>query len=127
MKKIFFKILLISILLFTGCSNSGKNNIVDKLNKKIKNMDSYDISGVLSITNNNDTYNYDVRASYKKDNNYRVSLVNKSNGHEQIILKSDGEVYVITPALNKSFKFQSSWPDNNSQIIYFGFHNERYK
>ena len=25
-------------------------------------------------------------------------------------------VYVITPALNKSFKFQSSWPDNNSQI-----------
>ena len=25
-------------------------------------------------------------------------------------------VIVITPALNKSFKFQSSWPDNNSQI-----------
>ena len=24
-------------------------------------------------------------------------------------------VYVITPSLNKSFKFQSDWPNNNSQ------------
>lgn len=116
MKRKFLKILLIVIFIFTGCSKNGKDNIVSKLDKKIKDMDSYDISGVLSITNNNDTYNYDVRVSYKKDDNYRVSLVNKSNGHEQIILKSDGEVYVITPALNKSFKFQSSWPSNNSQI-----------
>lgn len=25
-------------------------------------------------------------------------------------------VYVVTPSLNKSFKFQSDWPNNNSQI-----------
>lgn len=25
-------------------------------------------------------------------------------------------VYVVTPSLNKSFKFQSEWPNNNSQI-----------
>ena len=87
-----------------------------KINKKVKAMDSYQITGILSITNNEDTYNYDVKASYKAKDNYRVSLVNKSNNHEQIILKSNNEVYVITPALNKSFKFQSNWPDNNSQI-----------
>jgi outer membrane lipoprotein-sorting protein len=92
------------------------SNIVEKLEKKIDSMDSYQVTGVLSITNNEDTYNYDVKASYKKKDNYRVSLINKSNSHEQIILKSNDEVYVITPALNKSFKFQSSWPDNNSQI-----------
>jgi len=79
-------------------------------------MNSYQISGVLSITNNEDTYYYDVVSSYMKDEKYLVSLVNKSNGHEQIILKSNDEVYVITPALNKSFKFQSNWPNNNSQI-----------
>lgn len=114
-KKILF-ILCCFFFLFTGCGKNGEVNIVDKFEKKINAMDNYQINGVLSITNNEDTYNYDVKVSFKKDDNYRVSLINKSNDHEQIILKSEGEVYVITPALNKSFKFQSSWPDNNSQI-----------
>lgn len=116
MKKKFLIVILMTIFIFTGCSKDGKSTIVDKLEKKIEDMDAYQIDGILSITNNEDTYNYDVVASYQKEDNYRVSLVNKSNNHEQIILKSNNEVYVITPALNKSFKFQSSWPDNNSQI-----------
>ena len=53
--------------------------------------------------------------SAKKDN-YKVELTNTVNNHEQIILRSADEVYVITPSLNKSFKFQSEWPYNNSQI-----------
>ena len=118
MKKRIFLIVLIT-LLFIGCSKTNKNNIVDKLDKKLSDLSSYKISGVLSISNNEDTYNYDVETSYKEKDNYRVSIVNKSNGHEQIILKSSDEVYVITPALNKSFKFQSAWPLNNSQIYVF--------
>ena len=61
------------------------------------------------------SYNYDVLVSYKKKDYFRVSLKNKTNNHEQIILKNDNGVYVLTPALNKSFKFQSKWPYNNSQ------------
>src|SRR5699024_3232046 len=33
----------------------------------------------------------------------------------QIILKNKDGVFVLTPSLNKSFKFQSEWPDNSSQ------------
>ena len=29
-------------------------------------------------------------------------------------------VYVVTPSLNKSFKFQSEWPYNNSQVYILG-------
>lgn len=111
--------LLIVCLMFAGCSFGGKENIVDKLNNKLSNLKAYKINGVLSISNNEDTYNYDVSVSYKEKDNYRVSLINKSNSHEQIILKSNDEVYVITPALNKSFKFQSNWPMNNSQIYIY--------
>ena len=118
MKKIIVLLVFLSVL-FVGCSKDGKNNVVSKLDKKISNMSSYNIKGVLSISNNEDTYNYDVDVSYKEKDNYRVSIINKSNGHEQIILKSNDEVYVITPALNKSFKFQSNWPLNNSQIYIF--------
>ena len=61
-------------------------------------------------------YTYDVEVSYKKDNNYKVSLTNQANSHTQVILKNSDGVYVLTPALNKSFKFQSDWPYSNSQI-----------
>lgn len=114
MRRKLFIIFIISIL-FLGCSK-GNKNIVDKIDKNITNMSKYKINGELSISNNEDTYNYDVSVSFKEKDNYRVSIINKSNGHEQIILKSNDEVYVITPALNKSFKFQSNWPMNNSQI-----------
>lgn len=118
MKKRLFIIFVISIL-FVGCFKSNKNNVVKDLNQKLSDLSAYKFTGLLSISNNEDTYNYDVEVSYKEDDNYRVSIINKSNGHEQIILKSNDEVYVITPALNKSFKFQSNWPLNNSQIYIF--------
>ena len=118
MKKRIFLIFIISII-FIGCSRGSKNDIINKLDKKISDLSSYNIKGVLSISNNEDTYNYDIDVAYKEKDNYRVSIINKSNGHEQIILKSNDEVYVVTPELNKSFKFQSNWPLNNSQIYIF--------
>lgn len=114
-KTLFFMIFLFLIML-TGCGKYGEDDVIKDLKKKIEKSDSYKVTGTLEITNNEDTYQYTVNASYKKDNNYRVSLVNKSNNHEQIILKNSDGVYVVTPSLNKSFKFQSDWPKNNSQI-----------
>ena len=58
---------------------------------------------------------YDVDVAFLKENNFRVSLKNQTNNHEQIILRNNDGVYVLTPSLNKSFKFQSEWPYNNSQ------------
>jgi outer membrane lipoprotein-sorting protein len=115
MKRILFILLLCTITL-CGCGKSKKEDIINDLQDKISKMSSYELKGLLSISNNEDTYNYDVSVAYKENDNYRVSIINKSNNHEQIILKSNDEVYVITPSLNKSFKFQSTWPLNNSQI-----------
>ena len=69
----------------------------------------------MQITNNEDKYKYLVDFTYKKGTYYKVSLINKENKHEQIILKNDEGVYVVTPSINKSFKFQSEWPSNSSQ------------
>lgn len=115
-KKILFLMIFFFTLLLVGCGKYGEDDAIKDFKKKIDKADSYRVTGTLEITNNDDTYQYTVDASYKKDNNYRVSLINKSNNHEQIILKNSDGVYVVTPSLNKSFKFQSDWPKNNSQI-----------
>ena len=111
--KIKILLFLTSCLIFTGCFN--KSSSESKFIKKEEKTKSYYLSGKLQIINNEDTYLYDVNVSYMKDNYFRVSLINKTNNHEQIILRDNKDVYVLTPSLNKSFKFQSDWPYNNSQ------------
>ena len=106
--------LFICLVLFTGCGHS-ESDVLKDLSKKIDGLNSYHLSGVLEIINNENTYFYDVDVSYLKDNNFRVSLKNQTNNHEQIILRNSDGVFVLTPSLNKSFKFQSEWPYNNSQ------------
>ena len=96
MKKYLIIMMVIASLLVTGCGKNTEKSIIKNFEKKVQGADSYHIVGVLDITNNDDTYTYDVDVSYKKDDNYRVSLINKSNSHEQIILKNNTGVYVMT-------------------------------
>ena len=114
MKKIIF--ISFILILLTGCSVGSDNNILKKLNSNLDKSKSYYLEGDMEIINNEDVYTYQVKVSYQKDNYYKVELTNKSNNHEQVILRNKDGVYVVTPNLNKSFKFQSDWPNNNSQV-----------
>ncbi len=113
MKKYLF--ILLSFLLI-GCGKNNQKDVLKNIKKKIGNFDTYAVSGELNMYNGDSTYAYNVDVKFKKKDFYRVSLVNKVNNHEQIILRNTDSVYVLTPSLNKSFKFQSDWPYNNSQI-----------
>ena len=116
MKKIIL-ILLVSLFVLTGCGKYSKDSIIKDLDSKIKK--GYKLSGSLNIINNDENYDYDVDV-YNKGDLYKVILTNKANSHTQVILKNKEGVYVLTPALNKSFRFQSDWPYNNSQIYLLG-------
>ena len=115
MKKILLSLVML-LLLVTGCGKNSETSIINDLEKKVNKSDVYKVSGELEIVNNDEVYTYDIEVSYKKENNYKVSLTNQANNHTQIILKNADGVYVLTPALNKSFKFQSDWPYSNSQV-----------
>jgi len=88
---------------------------INKYKKTLESNSKYTMTGQMSIISNEENYQYDVSVDYMEADYYKVSLVNKDNRHEQIILKNDNGVYVVTPSLNKSFKFQSEWPYNSSQ------------
>lgn len=106
--------LLICIVLLTGCGNGGTDslkNFKDYNSKK----SSYELKGSMKLISNEDEFTYDITVGVKDNKYYKVSLINTISNNEQIILKNDDGVYVITPNLNKSFKFMSEWPNNSSQ------------
>ena len=113
MKKYLFLVLIFCLFL-VGCGKNNNMHVKDDLIKQINNLKAYSLNGKLEVVNNDDVFNYNVSVNFKDKDNYRVSLKNIANSHEQIILRNDDGVYVVTPSLNKSFKFQSDWPYNNS-------------
>lgn len=112
MKK--YLVVLLGVLCLFGCGKVDQSNVKDEFVKNISKKNSYLVKGTMNIISNEDTFSYNVTVA-KSNDNYRVNLVNTINNHEQVILRSNNEVYVVTPSLNKSFKFQSEWPDNGSQ------------
>ena len=120
MKRKTLFLLILGLLVLSGCGKVSEKNIIKEFSKNVNKSDSYYIEGTLDIVNNEDVYTYDVKVSYAKKDNYKVELVNTVNNHEQIILRNKDGVYVITPRINKSFKFQSDWPYNNSQVYLLG-------
>lgn len=108
-------LLLLGVFLLVGCSKKGNDNIINDFKKDIKKSKSYEIKGTMELRNDEETFDYDLSVKYLKENYYLVEMTNKTNNYKQIILKNDEGLYVITPSLNKSFKFESMWPDNSSQ------------
>jgi len=107
---------LLAVLICTaGCGKKDAKNIISDFQNKVDNTKSYTLKGNMEIYADTETFTYSLEVDFLKDNFYKVKMINQTNNHEQIILRNSDAVYVITPSLNKSFKFQSEWPDNSSQ------------
>ncbi len=119
MKKIWI-LLVVILLTVSGCGKKSEEKVLDKFKDDVKSAKAYTLKANMEIYSNEDTFTYAVEVKYLKDDYYKVNLLNQTNNHEQIILKNDDGVYVVTPSLNKSFKFQSDWPHSSSQSYLLG-------
>ena len=96
MKKYLFLFLLVLCLFVVGCGKNSNKSIKDDLIKSINNLKGYELDGKLEVVNNDDVFNYDVSVKFKDGDYYRVTLKNNANNHEQVILRNDDGVYVMT-------------------------------
>ena len=115
--KIKLLILIVSFFVVVGCNKA--NDPKKKILNMLKGVSSYHLDAKMTIYNNEDSYKYDLGVDYKDKDLFRVSMKNSANDHEQIVLKNNDGVFVLTPSLGKSFKFESDWPYNDSQSYLF--------
>lgn len=114
---IFSCILLLGLL--AACGEKTQEDIIEELGEKVKNMTGYKAEATMTLETGKDPQQYEVEIWHKSPNYYRVALSNAQKDQSQIILRNEEGVFVLTPALNKSFRFQSDWPENNSQVYLY--------
>lgn len=102
---------LVSLLCF-GCENDKNKASYLKVLDYIENLNSYSVDSVMTTRRGDRDVSIDVGVDYLAPNYYKVCF--NSNGNKQFIIKNDSGVYVISPDVNKQFKFDSDWPLNSS-------------
>ncbi|NGQ96027.1 DUF4367 domain-containing protein [Brevibacillus sp. SYP-B805] len=114
-------VLLLVLSVFAGGCFGKKTpeDVVGDLGSTLEKMQGYKSNAVLTLQTGSTPQVYDVQVWYEKPTNYRVALTSKQRGITQIILRNDEGVFVLTPHLNKSFRFQSGWPENNGPLYLY--------
>ena len=103
------------ILFLAGCGAKSQEDVVRDLEEKAKTMKGYKLEARMTLAMGSEPHEYEIEVWHNKPGYYRVFMKNAKPEQSQMILKNDEGVYVLTPALKKSFKFQSDWPDNTGQ------------
>lgn len=116
-KRIVVVLLVVGLLAFGAYKliANKSNNVEKSAQETLEKLDSYYMEANMEFYKGEDSRKYMVKVSFKKADNYdlfRVSMYDKATEQEQIIVKNQDGVYVLTPALNQVYKFKGDWPLN---------------
>lgn len=102
-----------------GCGGKNSADVLEDLQKKQSNLKSYHGVGVMTLHGGETPQAYEIEVCYMAPHFYRIELTNKKKDISQIVLRNDDGVFVLTPHLKKSFRFQSEWPNNQGQAYLY--------
>ncbi|MBM7096811.1 outer membrane lipoprotein carrier protein LolA [Bacillus sp. H-16] len=120
MKKIMSLLLLAAFaMVLAACGEKSQEDVIEALDKNLDDLQGYKATASMTLQTGKEPQTYEVDVWYQYPTFYRVALSNAESDQSQIILRNDEGVFVLTPALNKSFRFQSDWPENNSQVYLY--------
>jgi len=109
-------IVLGAAVFLQACGEKSQESVMKRMDKQLQEMKGYKTKAEMRMNTGKEEQVYQIEVWHKKDDFYRVALSNQEDEkNNQVILKNEDGVFVVTPALDKSFKFQSEWPENSSQ------------
>jgi outer membrane lipoprotein-sorting protein len=115
-----FFVMITMALVFTSCSATPNvSDITEKVEKQVNSVKSYQSEGTMTVYTSKTPQTYDVSVHFEQPHFYRIALTNRTKNITQIILRNNDGVFVLTPHLQKSFRFQSDWPNKQGQAYLY--------
>ncbi|MDV2583387.1 LolA family protein [Alkalibacillus haloalkaliphilus] len=112
---LFLSIMLTAVLL-TACGEETVDDVLQSLDDQVADMSSFKASAEMTMTTGEESQQYQIDVWHKKEDYFKVVMNNMADEQgNQVILRNDEGVFVLTPSINKSYKFQNDWPKQHSQ------------
>lgn len=108
------------ILVLSACGAASQEKVLKKASEKWTDTNGYELNATMEIKAGGEPRSYDVNVWHTKPDFYRVEVVEEGKDVSQMIVRNADGVFVVTPTLNKMYKFQSDWPKKNSQAYLIG-------
>ncbi|QBK24583.1 LolA family protein [Ureibacillus thermophilus] len=119
-KVIIFFVLLLSVIVLGACGKDSKEEVLEKLHEKWAEGKGYELEATMEIKTGDEQRVYDVNVWHTQPDFYRVQVSQQDENVTQMIIRNKEGVFVVTPSLKKTYKFQSEWPKQNSQPYLIG-------
>ncbi|WP_431028217.1 LolA family protein [Lysinibacillus sp. LZ02] len=113
-------VLVIMSFLLVACGGSSQEKVVGKLGEEWGDGKGYELTATMEMKTGGEPRTYDVNVWHTKPDFYRVTVTEQNDNVTQMIVRNEEGVFVVTPALRKTYKFQSEWPKQNSQAYLIG-------
>ncbi|MCG7346333.1 outer membrane lipoprotein carrier protein LolA [Sporosarcina sp. ACRSL] len=121
MRSRIFVLLLVAIMaLLAACGSPSKEDVMKKLSGKWNETKGYELQATMEIKTGSEPRTYDVVVWHTKPDFYKVNVAQAGSQDSQMIVRNEEGVFVITPSLGKTYKFQSDWPTQNSMPYLIG-------
>ena len=115
-KKIVAGLLVLVVVVVAAFKIFFNNENVEDLATKLNDeLEEYSLKGTMELTNGEEVRNFNVEVGYEKQedtDNFKVSLIDTNINQEQLIIRNNKGVFVLTPTLNQVYEFKGDWPLN---------------
>lgn len=108
------------LLVLSACGKVTQQDVVEKLSGKWADTKGYELDAEMTIQTGGEPRKFNVNVWHTKPEFYRVKVTQDGEDVSQMIVRNEDGVFVVTPALKKTYKFQSEWPKQNSQAYLIG-------
>lgn len=119
--------LVVIAVVLAACGTPSKEDVLKKLSGKWNDTKGYELQATMEIKTGAEPRAYDVEVWHTKPDFYRVNVTQGGGGESQMIVRNEDGVFVVAPSLGKTYKFQSDWPEQNSQGYLIGALSEDIK
>lgn len=106
------------LFVLSACGQS-REDVVKDLSKQLDHVKDYKTKATMTFKHGGKQQTYQADIWFKNPDLYKVVLKDANGQNPQMIIKNKDGVFLLTPALNKQYHFESDWPNNRSQYYLY--------
>ncbi|GGJ04010.1 sporulation protein YdcC [Alicyclobacillus cellulosilyticus] len=104
-----------------GCGVPGKQDVVHKLRAEAASLErqNYKSEALMTVQMDNSAQTYYIETWYEGPDTYRIALGDANKNINQVIVRNPSGMFIVSPALQKVFRFNGNWAQNQGHIYLY--------